>query len=37
MSRDLREVLVEPEDVAALRAIPDGDEIVDDLARACRR
>ena len=35
MSRDLREVLADPEDVAALRATPDGQELVDDLARAC--
>ena len=35
MSRDLREVLADPEDVAALRATPYGEELVDDLARAC--
>ena len=35
MSRDLREVLADPQAVAQLRAIPDGQEIVDDLARSC--
>jgi hypothetical protein len=35
MSRDLREVFADPQEVAALRATPDGQELVDDLARAC--
>jgi hypothetical protein len=35
MSRDLREVFAEPEAVAALRASPQGEELVGDLAAAC--
>lgn len=35
MSRDLREVFAEPEAVAELRAIPEGEELLDDLSAAC--
>ncbi len=35
MSRDLREVLVDPEGIDALRGTIDGRELVDDLASAC--
>ena len=35
MSRDLRAVFADQQAVDELRAIPDGQELVDDLARAC--
>jgi hypothetical protein len=37
MSRDLREVFSDPDEVAALRRNPEGQELVDDLALACHQ
>jgi hypothetical protein len=37
LSRDLREVFAEPESVEELRSVPEGDEIVSDLAASCRQ
>lgn len=37
MSRDLREVLADPEGIEALRGSIDGRELVDDLASACQQ
>ncbi|MCU0301568.1 MAG: hypothetical protein MUF35_08180 [Candidatus Nanopelagicales bacterium] len=37
MSRDLREVFADPEAVEALRELPEGQELVDDLAAACQQ
>jgi hypothetical protein len=37
MSRDLREVFADPEAVEALRELPEGQELVDDLAAACHQ
>jgi hypothetical protein len=37
LSRDLREVFADPEAVEALRAVPEGQELVGDLAAACHQ
>jgi len=37
LSRDLREVFADPEAVADLRAIAEGDELLSDLAASCRQ
>lgn len=37
LSGDLREVFVDPESVAELRAVPEGEELLTDLAASCRQ
>lgn len=37
LSRDLREVFAAPESVAELRSVPEGAELLDDLAAACNQ
>jgi muconolactone delta-isomerase len=37
MSRDLREVFADPEMITALGAVPEGDELLSDLAASCRQ
>lgn len=37
LSRDLREVFADPDSVAGLRAVPEGEELLSDLAASCRQ